>query len=915
MFTPLFLSLVCFVPQAQHPIETDEQRKPSIEVGSVCLIQGATVHTATGPAFQGDVLVRDGVIADVGASLTAPDGATVIDASGMHLAPGVVDCHSHMAIERGINEGTLSITAEVTIRDSVDCDDITIYRALAGGVTTARLLHGSANAIGGRDAVIKLRWHANNADELLFAGAREGIKFALGENPKRSNWGGGGRFPATRLGVESIYYRAFSRAKLYAAEWAAHEEALAAGRTPLAPRRDLRLETLAGIIAGVVDVHSHCYRADEILMLVRACEAYGITIKTLQHVLEGYKVAVELAEANVGASSFSDWWSYKIEAYDAIPQAASIMHDAGVLTSINSDSDEMVRRLYAEAAKSVRYGNMDRVSALQLVTLNPARQLGLADRIGSIEKGKDADLALLNGDPLSSLSRVEWTMVDGVMEFTRLDGFGLDANPLEASATVAAYPEGSDESVFANVARVTGGDAKPLALVGGTVHPVSGPAMEGATLLMQDGIILGVGMDLELPEGTEILDVSGKHLWPGMISLGSLLGLHEIGAVQATNDAAEIGGNQPDLRVASSLNADSAHLGISRWNGITRAQPTPTGRGPISGQSAVIDLDGDTWEELLTRDRDMLHLRFPRRSSGRRGSEEVHDHDHDHGTGGDEHQDDGHVHTDLCEHMRGGHDCHTSGRLILPPPAEDSKSKGYDESESIQELKDLFEEALEHGRLSDLAADSGTPAPEIDPRLAAMVPYARGEKTIALHAEDAQTILDALHFAADMDLQVALYGVREGWKVADRIAASGTSVVIGGVWNIPRSIRDPYDAVFANAAVMTRAGVTVAICTADSDNERNLPFQAATAASYGLPAIDAVRAVTLYPARILGLDDQLGSLDTGKRADVIVTEGHLLEITSRVTDLYIDGRRLNHDDNRHTRLGRRYRERMERLRD
>ena len=183
----------------------------------------------------------------------------------------------------------------------------------------------------------------------------------------------------------------------------------------------------------------------------------------------------------------SDWWSYKIEAYDAIPQAASIMHDAGVLTSINSDSDEMVRRLYAEAAKSVRYGNMDRVSALQLVTLNPARQLGLADRIGSIEKGKDADLALLNGDPLSSLSRVEWTMVDGVMEFTRLDGFGLDANPLEASATVAAYPEGSDESVFANVARVTGGDAKPMALVGGTVHPVSGPAMEGATLLMQDG--------------------------------------------------------------------------------------------------------------------------------------------------------------------------------------------------------------------------------------------------------------------------------------------------------------------------------------------------------------------------------------------------------------------------------------------
>lgn len=914
MFTCLLLSLApltCALPQAEHPFETDEQRKPSFEVASVCLIQGATIHTATGPAFVGDVLVRDGVIAEVDSFVSAPEGATVIDATGMHLAPGVVDCHSHMAIERGINEGSLSITAEVTIRDSVDCDDITIYRALAGGVTTARLLHGSANAIGGRDAVIKLRWHANNADELLFKGARQGIKFALGENPKRSNWGEGGRFPATRLGVESIYYRAFSRAKLYAQEWADHEAALAAGKKPLAPRRDLRLETLAGILAGDVDVHSHCYRADEILMLVRACEAYGITIKTLQHVLEGYKVAVELAEANVGASAFSDWWSYKIEAYDAIPQAASIMHDAGVLTSINSDSGEMVRRMYAEAAKSVRYGNMDRVTALQLVTLSPARQLGLGERIGSIEVGKDADLTLLNGDPLSSLSRVQWTMVDGVVEFTRLDGFGLDASPLKASASVAAYPEGSDEEVFARVAQATSGDARPKALVGGTVHPISAPAIEGATLLMQNGIILGVGTDLDVPEGTEVIDMSGKHLWPGMISMGSLLGLHEIGAVKATNDASEIGGNQPDLRVAASLNADSAHMGISRWNGITRAQPTPSGSGPISGQSAVIDLDGDTWEELLTLDRDMLHLRFPHRSSGRRGPHEG----HDHGASGAFTQDDGHVHTDLCEHMRGGHDCHTSGRLILAPPVEKSKAKGYDESEQIKKLKELIEDARDYGRLADLASSSGTPAPEIDPRLAAMVPFARGEKTIALHAEDAQTILDALHFAADMDLKVVLYGVREGWKVAGRIATSGTSVVIGGVWNIPRASRDPYDAVFANAAVMTRAGITVAICTADSDNERNLPFHAATAASFGLPSIEAVRAVTLYPARMLGLDAQLGSLDVGKRADVIVTEGHLLEITSRVTDLYIDGRRVDHDDNRHTRLGRRYRARMERLRD
>ncbi len=933
MFSPLHLSpLLLALPlvgagdaPAEHPFETDAHRVPATEVGAVCLIKGATVHTATRPAFVGDVLVRDGRIVRVSESLEAPEGATVLDATGMHLAPGVVDCHSHMAIERGINEGTLSITAEVTIQDSVDCDDIAIYRALAGGCTTARLLHGSANAIGGRDAVIKLRWHAESADELLFEGARQGIKFALGENPKRSNWGEGNRFPATRMGVESIYYRAFSQAERYAAEWAEYREAKGRGEDPVPPRRDLRLEVLAGIVSGDVDVHSHCYRADEILMLVRACQSFGITIKTLQHVLEGYKVAAELAEAGVGASAFSDWWAYKIEAYDAVPQAASIMHDAGVLTSINSDSDEMVRRLYEEAAKSVRYAGMDRVAALQLVTLAPAKQLGLGERVGSIEEGKDADLVLLNGDPFSSLSRVEWTMVDGVLEFERRDAFGLDQAPPASPERVAAFPAGSEEAVFGRIEAAATSGSSVTAFVGATLHPVSGPAIENGVLLVQDGVITSIGTERRFPDGATVVDLQGKHIWPGMISMASLLGLHEIGAVKATNDSSEIGGNQPDLRVAASLNADSAHLGISRWNGITRAQPSPDGRGPLRGQSAVIDLDGLTWEELLTVDRDMLHVSFPRRSGGRRWGSVTHSHGDEDSHEDEEHEldalglmgDDGHVHDDLCEHLRGGHDCHTSGRFLQGPGSRGGRgsgdSKGYEESEAIQELAQQFEDALEYGRLVDLAGKGLAEAPELDPRLAALVPYARGERRVALHASDAQTILDALRFADETGLDAVLYGASEGWKVADRIARCGVPVVIGSVWDLPRSPWDPYDAAFANAAVMSRAGVLVAICTADSDNERNLPFHAATAAAFGLPAEEAVRAVTLYPARILGLDGELGSLDAGKRADLVVTDGHLLEITSQVEHVFIDGRRVDHDDNRHTRLANRYRTRLEQL--
>ena len=883
-----------------HPFETDALREPSLVTGGSAVVRNATVHTAVGPAFVGTVVVSDGKITAVvegDGDVSVPDGALEIDAGGMHLAPGVVDTHSHIAIERGVNEGTVSISADVTIEDCVNADDLSIYRALAGGVTTIRQLHGSANAIGGRDSVIKLKWK-ENAQALRFPGAERGIKFALGENPKRSNsFGrrapGESRYPATRMGVESIYYRAFERAKEYRAEWEAYGAAKAAGEDPAAPRRDVRLAVLVDILEQDVIVHSHCYRADEILMLIRASQHFGFRIGTLQHVLEGYKVAHEMAEAGVPGSTFPDWWAYKVEAYDAIPHGAALMAEAGVLSSINSDSGEMMRRLYEEAAKSVRYAGMDRVEALKLVTLNGALQLGIDDRVGSIEVGKDADLVLLNGDPLSSLSRVAWTMVDGEIEFQRRDAFGLDSEP----PAVAEIDEPDLEVPVAAGAAV--------ALVGGTIHTVTNGTIEGGTLLLRGDRIIALGTEVEVPWDAQVIDVSGQHVWPGMISLNSQTGLHEIGAVRSTNDTSEAGGDQPDLRVSASLNADSAHIGVTRHNGITRAQTAPQGGGPIRGQSSVVRLVGDTWEEMLTVDRDMLQISFPSSSRGRFRPF------------------DGHECDEICGHERERADCMTSGAPPQTPPQRRPGQRRPDaegerdetqENERVGELRKLFDEARTYGRLRDAAAAGGPAPPSYDPRLEALVPYARGEKPVGLHASDAQTILFAVKFAREENLDAVIYGGRDAWKVVDVLAEAQIPVVVGPVWSTPRSSYDPYDAPFAGAAVLARAGVPFAIMTADSNNERNLAFHAAKAAAFGLPVEEAVRAVTYYPARILGIDDRFGSLRPGKVADVIVTDGHLLEIDAPLTHLFIDGREIDLGADKHSRLYERYRARMLRLR-
>ncbi|HKO60775.1 MAG TPA: amidohydrolase [Pyrinomonadaceae bacterium] len=389
---------------------------------SETLIRNATVLTITrGTLTNTDVLIRNGKIAGVGNNLKASANARVIDGTNKYVMPGIVDCHSHSMLD-AINEGSLSVTSMVRTDDVLNPHDVDLYRALAGGVTTLNLLHGSANAIGGLNTVVKVKY-GHPVKDFFFPGAMPGIKFALGENPKRSNFilpGQPRRFPATRMGVEEVIREAFSRARDYQKSWDEHRAAVARREKNLiAPRRDLQLEPLVEVLEGKRFVHAHCYRADEILMLIAVANEFGFKIKTFQHALEGYKVAKEIAEHGAGASIFADNWAYKIEAYDAIPYNAAIMTRAGVVVSMNSDSDERARRLNIEAAKAMRYGDVSELEALKMITWNPAFQLGIHGRVGSIETGKDADLAIWNGHPLSVYSRVDTTFVDGEVLFDR----------------------------------------------------------------------------------------------------------------------------------------------------------------------------------------------------------------------------------------------------------------------------------------------------------------------------------------------------------------------------------------------------------------------------------------------------------------------------------------------------------------
>lgn len=393
------------------------------------LIKNATVWTNSGGAdsilYNTDVYIVDNRIVRIAPNITPTKGALplIIDGTGMHLTPGIIDEHSHIAVSGGVNEGTQASSAEVRLGDVINPDDINIYRQLAGGVVAVQQLHGSANPIGGQSSIIKLRWGAN-AEQMKIANAPGFIKFALGENVKQTNWGDNQtvRFPQTRMGVEQVYYDYFTRAKEYMAQWEAWKALPQKERekaTP--PRRDLELDALGEILLGTRFITCHSYVQSELNMLIHVSDSMGFHINTFTHILEGYKVADKMKAHGIGASSFSDWWAYKYEVKDAIPYNAAMLMRMGIITAINSDDAEMARRLNQEAAKSIKYGGLSEVQALMMVTINPATLLHLDSHMGKIQPGYDADVVLWTDNPTSVYAKVQTTIVDGKVMYDAQD--------------------------------------------------------------------------------------------------------------------------------------------------------------------------------------------------------------------------------------------------------------------------------------------------------------------------------------------------------------------------------------------------------------------------------------------------------------------------------------------------------------
>lgn len=832
--------------------EVDADRKPSVKTNGNVLLKGGTVLTVTKGTLVGDVLIQGGKIKEVGANLTAPAGTAVVDCTGLFVMPGIIDTHSHFSVSGGINEATLSVVPEVRVRDVVDSEDVQIYRALAGGVTMARLLHGSANCIGGQDAVIKLKY-GQPTNEMVVDSVK-GVKFALGENVKRSD----GRFPNTRLGVEAVMVRSFTEAQEYKRKWKEYEDSKGSASPKIEPRRDLRLEALAEILDGSIKVHSHCYRSDEILMLLRVADRFGFKVKSLQHVLEGYKIAAEIAAHGASASTFSDWWAYKIEAFDAIPQNAALLTEAGVLAIMKSDSNELMRHLNTEAAKSMKYGGLSEEQALRMVTINPATQLSLNDRTGSIEVGKDGDIAVFNGHPLSGYARCEMTLVEGEVYFQR-EGFGK-VKAGEFKAPEARGPE-------LHHLKMPRSESNQYVLKDITVHPVNGPDIKNAWVTIEGNKIKSiVTVDKQGEAGAPPtqsmtnIDAKGLHLYPGMIDSATILGLTELGSARETQDFNEGGDFQPDLRALIGINPDSELIPVTRANGVLTVVTRPTG-ATVSGQGAIVNLYGWTPQEMKLVDPFGLHIEFPASAAL----------------------------------VSGSPDGPPAGRIMARKARE----------EKLKFLKLQFAEAKRDAE----AIKSGIKKP-LDPRREAMLPYATGEKPVIINANRKNDIQEAIKWADEVKVKLILSGGIDAWKVADELKKKNIPVLCGPFTVMPQESYDTYDAQYRVAARLHEAGIKYCIRSAGSTNCRNLPYEAAMAVSYGLPAEEALKAVTLYPAQILGVADKLGSIEPGKLANLVITDGDLLEPTTQVRGLFINGVPVE-PTSKQTKLYERYRERLQ----
>ena len=857
---------------------TSQQTSPQAQGGRAIAIRGGTVLTVTRGTIQdGVVVIRDGKIAAVGGPDTAiPDGADIVEAKGRFVSPGIIDAHSHIAAE-SINEGGTTVSSMTGIEDVLDPTDVAIYRDLAGGLTVANVLHGSANPIGGKNQVIKLRW-GKDARGLIFEGAPPGIKFALGENPKdmrQFGQSGPRRYPITRAGTEYVIRDAFSRARVYQKEWQEYDRRKKSGEDVSMPRRDLQLEPLVEILEGKRLVHSHTYRADETLMLIRLAEEMGFTIATFQHVLEGYKVADEMAKHGAGGSTFSDWWAYKVEAEDAIPYNAAIMHRRGVVVSINSDSAEHARRLNTEAAKSIHWGGLSEDEALALVTINPAKQLKIDSRVGSLEAGKDADVVIWNKHPLSTYAIVDRVYIDGqqyydrLAEEHRLTDAGREKTTLAAAEGRSPIPapqkaqtpqtSSSPEETFGSVAPPSRTQAVPstgpiTAITNARIFPISGPAIDRGTIVIRGNRIEAVGATVAVPAGAQVIDAKGGEVYPGFIDARTSIGLNEPGprGFDDTNEMLEINAS---VKAQVAYQSDSDAIPVARVNGITSVAVVPSG-GLIGGQIAVMNLDGWTWEEATLQPVAGVSFQFPPivRGGGGRG---------------------------------GGADANRK---------YDDLKKERDAR--VKQVEDLIARARAYGR---------QPVAEraIDWNLSALVPIADLKQPLFVAANSEADIREAVAFSDRAGIRIVITGGLESPLVAPLLKEKNVPVVLGSVLTMPAREDAHHAATYKAAGELAEAGVLFAFGTGGAANNRLIPYEAAISVAWGLDRDRALRAITLDAARILGVADRVGSLEPGKLANLFIATGDPMEMKTQFTHIFINGRSVGLQS-KHTELNERF---------
>ncbi len=809
-------------------VEIESDRKPLTRTGGDVLIQGATIIPVTSPTIaNGSILVREGKIAEIGSDIAVPEDVTVIDATGRFVIPGFVDPHSHLGMDAA-NESSVSISAEVRVTDAINPTSVGIFRAVTGGTTTHHVLHGSANAIGGQNAVTKLKY-GEDAAAMIVDGFPRTIKFATGENVTNVNsqraWEK--RYPGTRMGVEAVYRTALQAAKQYREGWDDYERRSQAGEDLPVPRQDLRLAALAEVLGGTLTVHAHCYRSEEILRLLGVAEEYGFRVGTLHHVLEAYRVAPELARHGCGTSTFSNMWAYKVEAFGAVPHNAAMMTRRGICSTVNSDSANTIRYLGQEAAKSIRWGGLNEVEALSLVTINGARQLQLEDRIGSLEVGKDADIAIFNGHPLNTFSKCVMTLIEGEVYFE-------DARPEPVEPCDTLHLPGTPSLAIPDTPH------RAYAIVGATVHPISGPSIPRGKVVIVGDLIHAVGADIELPPGCGVIDATDMHVYPGLIDAGSSIGLLEIESLRSTRDNREMGTLNPHIKAISAVHPHSQHVRITRTGGTTTALAKPTG-GRIAGQSAVIHLDGWTVSEMVAVDAYGLHMTVP--------SLPVH----------------------------------------LSTDKKRRKKQKDEHEKTVRALDEFVAKARHYAKVKALAVTDEAITCAMDLALDAMVPYVHREKPVVFSANSYKQMLDTIEFAEKHELRCVITGGKEAWKLADVLAEKGIPVILGTPLSYPGGKFEPWDSVYRCAAELDRAGVEFCFASEGASEAYNLGIQAGMTVAHGLSQARAEYALTLGAARILGIAETVGSIEPGKRADLIVTTATPLQTSSVVTHMFIGG--------------------------